>query len=125
VTRIALVCAVLLAAACGKKEQSFRDAVALVCEAPTQIPDGRTRLTEAIMAVDAKVTNAKARELFARLPMVEPGEKLPLLRATVKEAGLARCTLLQIWEEQLKNPPRLPPDPLKEPLPDGPPPFAK
>lgn len=113
---VVLALASMLVAACGAKEQTFGEAVALVCEAPTKIPDGRNKLTEAVMAVEPKIKNAKARELFERMPQVEAGEKLPLLRMAMKDAGLARCTLLEIWEEQIKNPPELPADPLKEPL---------
>lgn len=62
----------LLVGACSK-EQSYREAMEMFCEAPTKI--------------------------------------------AAKEAGLAKCTVLEVWEEQLKNPPKLPDDPLNQPVP--------
>lgn len=109
--------AIAMTTGCGDREQSFREAIELVCEAPTKIPDGRNRLTEAVTAVEPRVTNAKAKELFERMGMSEGGEKLPLMRIAMTEAGLARCTLLEVWEEQRKNPPKLPDDPLNQPIP--------
>ena len=117
---LVLVLVLVLVAGCGKGEQSYREGMELFCESPTKIPDGRNRLGDAIQAVVPKIKNKQTIELLERLPQVEGGEKLPMLRMGVKEAGLTRCTVLEVWEEQVKNPPKLPPDPLAEPVPPAP-----
>ena len=87
--------ALALAACGGGKEQSYPDALRLVCESPVGVPEGADRATRALAAVDAKVTNPRARAFMGELAASE--HKADALRAAAFEAGLARCTLADVW----------------------------
>ncbi len=39
----------------------------------------------------------------------EAGEKRAMIEGAMHEAGLTRCTLLEVWDEHRRNPPAPPP----------------
>jgi hypothetical protein len=81
-------------------EQSFAQAIALICEVPAQIPD-MEKVDPAerpkLMAdwIKERVTNEKALELFQKIASAEAAQKTSLLKAAAEEAGLQSCSLAQ------------------------------
>lgn len=81
-------------------EQSFAEAIALICEVPTQIPelekvDPAERPKLMADWIKERVTNDKAKQLFQQIAGAEPSQKTSLLKAAAEEVGLTSCSLAQ------------------------------
>ena len=81
-------------------EQSFAQAIALICEVPTKIPeiekiDPAERPKLMADWIKERVTNEKAKQLFQQIADAEPSEKTSLLKAAAEEVGLTSCSMAQ------------------------------
>jgi len=78
-------------------QQSLRTALKIICRSPEEIPSdarGDRRDVEIGKFVDARVSNAEARQMFAKLGTLSPGAKQMLLREAVARVALPECAML-------------------------------
>lgn len=87
------------------QEQSFAEALAHICNAPSEMtpaladlaPDKKA--TELARWIDEGVTNEEARALFASLAEKDPAQRPEVLNEAAEKAGLDSCELSSIYEQ--------------------------
>ena len=100
-TRLVLLVG-LLAAACGKKDQSFKEGMEALCGSTASLPSTLSpaeKATAIAAAADKSVTNKEVRELAGAMVALEGSEKLARLRDAATRAGIERCGLAELWTE--------------------------
>jgi len=91
-------------AAGGPSDQSFEDAMRIVCDAPEQAelpPESAGEANRAMVLavwIDHRVRNREVRELMGGGPAQTPQGKLEALRAGARRASIARCALAELWQ---------------------------
>ena len=97
-TRILLLA--MLAAACGDKEQSFKQGMELLCGSTASLPSTMPPSEKAAAiakTADEKVTNQEVRQLATSLASLEGDQKLARLKEAATRAGVERCGLAELW----------------------------
>ena len=85
-------------------QQSFDEAMRLVCDAPEQadLPDESTGATNRALALaawlDQRVRNQEVRQLMGSVAAQESSQgKIDALMKGAKRAGIERCSLADLW----------------------------
>jgi hypothetical protein len=81
----------------GEHEQTLRTALKLMCRAPEEVASdarGQARETAIAKLVDARVTNAEARQLWARLGTLAGDDKRRTLAEALHRVDLVQCPYL-------------------------------
>jgi len=100
--RILLVVVAVVLAGCrdhppAPKEQSFAEAVKIVCAAkdapPVREASHRTKAEALSLHLEAHVTNPRMLALFKRMATMDPEEKQETWARAIAQAGVKPCTL--------------------------------
>ena len=102
-TRLILAALVALAlAGCGEKDQSFKEAMEILCGSTASLPSTMKPAEKALAiarTADQKVKNHEVRELAGSLAALEGKQKVAHLREAATRAGIERCGLVELWTE--------------------------
>jgi hypothetical protein len=82
-------------------EQSFADAIKLLCDAPDKISDRNpnSHVLRAMQQLDDKITNKDARDLLSSMASDSTTDTIPKLRAAIEKAGVSQCTMLELLRQ--------------------------
>ena len=102
-TRLILAALVALAlAGCGEKDQSFKEAMEILCGSTASLPSTMKPAEKALAiarTADQKVKNQEVRELAGSVAALEGKQKVARLREAATRAGIEHCGLVELWTE--------------------------
>ena len=100
--RPALIALALASGACGEKDQSFKEGMAILCGSTASLPSTMAPGEKAVAiarSADQKVENPEVRALAGSLAASEGKQKVARLREAATRAGIAHCGLVELWAE--------------------------